>query len=104
MKRISPIAVGCLVACLVLVGGVLTAQAVEHSQHHYHHHSGTHSTLICTWFCAAGQTLETHQLLEERPIEFLLAIDQWLPITPHECFTVLATSRAPPSCPVVSII
>lgn len=98
MKRISPLLVAFLVTCLVVVSGVLTAQAVEHSQHHSQHHQGTHATLLCTWFCAAGQTLETDQVLVDGPVEFLLKIDQWHPITPQEFLIIPSVSRAPPSC------
>lgn len=97
MKRISPLFVACLVICLVVVSGVLTAQAVEHSQHHSHHHKGTHSTLLCTWFCAAGQTLESDQVLVAGPVEALLKIDHWRPVTPQEFLVILQVSRAPPS-------
>lgn len=98
MKRISPLSVACLVTCLLVLGGVMTAQAVEHSQHHSQHHKGAHSTLLCTWFCAAGQTLETNQVLVEGPVESLLTIDQWCPPTPQEFLAVLQVSRAPPTC------
>jgi hypothetical protein len=99
MKRISPFFVACLVTCLLVVGGVLTAQAVEHSQHHSQHHQGSHATLLCTWFCAAGQTLETNQVVVEGPVESLLIIDRWRPSTPQEFLVVLQISRAPPSRP-----
>lgn len=97
MKRISPLFVACLVTCLLVVGGVLTAQAVEHSQHHSHHGKSTHATLLCTWFCAAGQTLESDQVLVDGPVESLLRIDSWYPITPQEFLVILPVSRAPPS-------
>jgi len=97
MKRISPLFVACLVTCLLVVGGVLTAQAVEHSQHHSQHGKATHSTLLCTWFCAAGQTLESDQVLVDGPVEFLLRVEQWYPVTPQEFLVILQVSRAPPS-------
>lgn len=97
MKRISPLFVTCLVTCLLVVGGVLTAQAVEHSQHHSQHGKATHSTLLCTWFCAAGQTLESDQVLVDGPVEFLLRVEQWCPVIPQEFLVILPVSRAPPS-------
>lgn len=99
MKRISPFFVACLITCLLVVGGVLTAQAVEHSQHHSQHHKEAHATLLCTWFCAAGQILETNQVLVDGPVESLLKIDYWCPRTPQEFLVVLQVSRAPPSRP-----
>lgn len=97
MKRTSPLLVGCLVVCFLVVSGALSAQAVEHSQHHSEHHKGTHATLLCSWFCSAGQTLETNRGLVDGPIESLFTIDQWRPITPQEFFVISPSSRAPPS-------
>ncbi|MGD9853127.1 MAG: hypothetical protein AB7T38_17910 [Nitrospirales bacterium] len=98
MKRISPVFAGCLIACLMMVGGVLNAQAVEHSQHHSQHHPGTHATLLCSWFCAAGQTMETDPATVEGPVESLITIDQWRFTPPQEFLVILPVSRAPPSC------
>ena len=98
MKRISHLFVVCLVFCLLTLSGILTAQAVEHSQQHSHHHQGTHSTLLCTWFCAAGQTLETNRVLVDGPVESLLRIEDWRPITRQVIFVISPASRAPPPC------
>ncbi len=98
MKRISHLFVVCLVLCLLILSGILTAQAVEHSQQHSHHHQGTHSTLLCTWFCAAGQTLETNRVLVDGPVESLLRIEDWRPITRQVIFVIPPASRAPPPC------
>jgi len=89
MKRISPFFVACLITVLLVV--------VEHSQHHSQHHKGTHATLLCSWFCAAGQTLESDQVLVDGPVESLLRIDHWHPITPQKFLVILPVSRAPPS-------
>ena len=97
MKRTSSLVVGFLVVCLLGLSGVLSAQAVEHSQHHAQHHQGTHATLLCSWFCAAGQTLETNRGVIDGPIESLFTVDQWHPITPEESFVISPISRAPPS-------
>ena len=89
MKRIAPIVAVWLIACLLVVSGVLSAQAVEHSQHHAQHHANVHATLLCAWFCAAGQTIETVELVWE---------------TPTACFTTIVCSPSNPtqSTPLVS--
>lgn len=51
------VAIG-LTVCLLLLGGVASAQAVEHAGHHAHHQAATHATVLCSWMCAAGQVLE----------------------------------------------
>jgi len=48
-----------LLFCLVVVNGLLAAPAVAHADHHAKHEAGTHSTGLCAWQCAAGQSLET---------------------------------------------
>lgn len=48
-----------LLLCLVLVNGFLVVPAVAHADHHAKHEAGTHSTGLCAWQCAAGQSLDT---------------------------------------------
>ena len=98
MKRTSPVLVLSLIVCFLVVGNVLNAQAVEHSQHHSQHHPGTHATLLCSWFCAAAQTMGSDLVSVEGPVESLITIDQWRIIAPQEYLFILAISRAPPSC------
>ncbi|HEV8539940.1 MAG TPA: hypothetical protein VGQ60_02145 [Nitrospiraceae bacterium] len=47
-----------LVACLLLLSGLVYAQTVEHTVHHAHHQAATHGSVLCSWLCAAGQGLE----------------------------------------------
>lgn len=96
MKRIFPLFAVSLVLCLLTLSTILTAQSVEHRQHHSQHHQGTHSTPLCTWFCAAGQTLETHRMLVDGPVESLLRFEDWRPISPQVLFIIPPASRAPP--------
>ena len=59
-----------LVLCVVLVGGVASAQALSHDSQHAHHQKATHSTVLCSWMCAAGQVLDTTSplyLVEQSP-------------------------------------
>ena len=98
MKRFSPFIIAGLVFCLLVVGGVLTAQAVEHSQQHsQHHHQGTHATLLCSWFCAAGHSLDTNITYVDGPLESYLKIEQWNPLVRQPLLDVPSFSRGPPS-------
>jgi hypothetical protein len=47
-----------LVAGLLLLGGLGSAQATTHALHHAHHQAATHATAFCSWLCAAGQGAE----------------------------------------------
>ena len=96
MKRIAPIVTVWLIACLLVVSGVLSAQAVEHSQHHAQHHANVHATLLCAWFCAAGQTIETVELVWETPTACFTAI-VCSPSNPTQSNPLVSSpSRAPP--------
>jgi hypothetical protein len=44
--------------CLLLLGGLIYVQTVPHSLHHNHHQAATHSTALCSWLCAAGQSID----------------------------------------------
>ena len=90
-----------LVLCILLVGGIASAQSVTHGSQHAHHQKATHSTLLCSWMCAAGQAGEA------------VAVFIPLDVIPHEliepvsadelqvAFTTLLATRGPPSSSVV---
>jgi hypothetical protein len=85
-----------LVLCVLSVGGLAQAQSVEHAGHHAHHQAATHSTVLCSWMCAAGQAAEAATLLvplEVIPHEFveLTSADQVPAI-----FSCILASRGPP--------
>jgi hypothetical protein len=90
-----------LVLCLLAVGGLASAQSISHESHHAHHHKATHSTVLCTWMCAAGQVLDTvtaPALVERTPI-FLLE-----PWSTSECDLSVSSpfvSRGPPIDPAL---
>lgn len=58
MTRYSRIALvlGVLI-CFVVMSGVVSSQAAAHSFHHVHHNAATHSTVLCSLMCAAGQVV-----------------------------------------------
>jgi hypothetical protein len=43
-----------LILCLLAVSGLASAQSITHESQHAHHQKATHSTVLCTWMCAAG--------------------------------------------------
>ncbi|HRC44255.1 MAG TPA: hypothetical protein PLT27_09405 [Nitrospira sp.] len=49
-----------LLACsLLALQGLVYPHALEHVSHHAHHGADAHSTVLCSWMCAAGQDLDT---------------------------------------------
>lgn len=63
-----------LILCILVVGGLASAQSITHESHHAHHQKAAHSTALCSWMCAAGQGWEGASLptpLELIPLEFV---------------------------------
>ena len=86
-----------LVFCVLSVGGLAQAQAVEHAGHHAHHQAATHGTVLCSWMCAAGTVLDTEVVTfqaELSPIAFITLPNSVQPSI-EACQT--SSSRAPPS-------
>ena len=94
----SPFLAASLVVLLLLLGGVLSAQAVGHvSQHAHHHSSATHATTLCSWYCAAGQVHSGDLVAVAAPILSFLGIEEEEPATVTLVFVIASHSRAPPS-------
>jgi len=86
-----------LVFSVLFVGGLAQAQSVEHAGHHAQHQAATHSTLLCSWMCAAGTVLDTAVVTfqaELSPIA-LIALPHFVQLSIETCQT--SPSRAPPS-------
>lgn len=64
-----------LLLCLVLVNGLLAAPAVAHADHHAKHQAGMHSTGLCAWECAAGQSLDTATAVFSSSLQFVELAD-----------------------------
>lgn len=89
-----------LLACLVLVNGLLTVPAVAHADHHAKHQAGTHSTGLCAWQCAAGQSIETAPVVFVSTLQFVHLTDDpqvnQISIAAH----LSRFFRGPPALPV----
>ena len=86
-----------VVLCVLSVGGLAQAQAVEHAGHHAQHEAATHGTLLCSWMCAAGAVLDTAVVTfqaELSPIALVSLINAAQPSI-EACQS--SPSRAPPS-------
>jgi hypothetical protein len=86
-----------LVFCVLSVGGLAQAQMVEHAGHHAHHQAATHSTVLCSWMCAAGTVLDTAVVpfqIELSPIALITPSNS---VQPSIGVCQTSSSRAPPS-------
>lgn len=86
-----------LVLCILVVGGLASAQSISHESHHNtHHQKATHSTSLCTWMCAAGNVLDgisAPQVIERSPVA--LSDQPILQCAAHATLDSV-TSRGPP--------
>ncbi len=86
-----------LVCCVLSVGGLAQAQAVEHAGHHAHHQAATHGTVLCSWMCAAGTVFDS-AVVPFRAELSLIALHtppNLAQLDPELCLS--SSSRAPPS-------
>ena len=94
----SPFLAACLVASLLLLGGVLSAQAIGHASQHTHHHtSATHASTLCSWYCAAGQVHGGELDVMAAPILSFLGMENEELKIVIPLFIIPSPSRAPPS-------
>jgi len=86
-----------LVFCLLVVGGLASAQSIAHESHHAHHQKATHGTVLCSWMCAAGQVLDGASAPDLAQYALETFADDFLFLfTPHTALDSV-TSRGPPS-------
>jgi hypothetical protein len=84
-----------------VIGGLASAQSLSHESQHSHHQKATHSSVLCSWMCAAGQVLDTvtaPALIERSPVS--LAEQRTLPKF-SSGFSSIVTSRGPPNHPTM---
>lgn len=91
-----PFPVLCLVACLLLVGGVFANQSAAHSLHHDHHTATTHASVLCSWMCAAGQVVEVADPILDTPIH-VVGTAEGIPYSSVQTVSsLLVFDRGPP--------
>ena len=86
-----------LILCILAISGIASAQSLRHDTQHSHHQKSTHSTVLCSWMCAAGQAGEAATVLiplEIGPQEFaeLPSVDRI-----QTTFASSLSTRAPPA-------
>ena len=86
-----------LVLCVLSVGGLAQAQAVEHAGHHAHHQAATHGTVLCSWMCAAGTVLDSAVVTFQAELSPIALITLLNSAQPSIEVCQISSSRAPPS-------
>lgn len=86
-----------LLLCLVLVNGFVAAPAVAHADHHAKHQAGTHSTGLCAWQCAAGQSIDTAAVVLSSSLQFVDMVEAHQIDRVPTASPVLRLFRGPPA-------
>jgi len=85
-----------LVLCLLVIGGVASAQTFSHESQHSHHQKATHSTVLCSWMCAAGQVLDLSAAPSMADSALVALVEPFEPQTPSLPSLLSIPSRGPP--------
>jgi hypothetical protein len=97
MTRTQHIMVSVLLAgSLLALQGLVYPRALEHVAHHAHHGAGVHSTVLCSWMCAAGQDLDTVTGLFHVDVPLSGLVDPEVADSLQTERRALRTSRGPP--------
>ena len=64
-----------VLTCFLVMSGVVSSQAAAHSLHHVHHNAATHSTILCSLMCAAGQVVSVDEPVFDAPLTVLQALE-----------------------------
>ena len=85
-----------VLACFLIMSGVVSSQAAAHSLHHVHHNAATHSTTLCSLMCAAGHVVSVAEPVFDAPLTVLhaLEVSRVDPVT--ITIPTLRFSRGPP--------
>lgn len=85
-----------VLACFLVMGGVVSSHAAAHSLHHVHHNAATHSTILCSLMCAAGHVVSVSEPVFDAPLTVLhdleFSVDHPVTLT----VPTLHFSRGPP--------
>lgn len=86
-----------LIVMLVLIMGTTHRSYAAHITQHTHHHTpATHSTVVCSWLCAAAQTISGDPQIILHSFQLVALIERTLPEFPSFIPTPFLPTRAPP--------
>lgn len=85
-----------VLACFLVMSGVVSSQAAAHSLHHAHHNAATHSTILCSLMCAAGHVVSVAEPVFDTQFTVLHAIEVSIVHPVTLAVPTLHFSRGPP--------
>ncbi len=84
------------IAGYIALNGWLPFQAIGHLHEHAHHTAATHATALCSWLCAAGQTVQASDPFLKAEIRVIAEVEIFLPSLVPLILNLSPLSRAPP--------
>jgi hypothetical protein len=86
-----------LVACLLLVPALASPTTVTHEFQHAHHKAMHHSSPLCSWFCGAGQGIETSSIQLDSILQLLDLLETYSADEVLPAVATLRFFRGPPA-------
>ncbi len=81
---------------LFIMGTMHRSYASHITQHTHHHTPATHSTGVCSWMCAAAQTISGDAQVIPHSFQLVAFIEWTLPKFPSLISPLFLPTRAPP--------
>jgi len=82
---------------LILIMGTMHRSYASHvTQHTQHHTPATHSTGVCSWMCAAAQTISGDAHVISPSFQLIALLEGTLPEFPPLIAPLFLSTRAPP--------
>ncbi len=85
-----------VLACFLVMSGVVVNQAAAHSLHHAHHNAATHSHVLCSLMCSTGQAVHAAEPVFDATFNVLHGVSLFLFQPVAAAALMLRLSRGPP--------
>ncbi|MDH4361395.1 MAG: hypothetical protein OEW33_11750 [Nitrospirota bacterium] len=81
---------------LLIMGSMHRSYASHITEHTHHHTAATHSTGVCSWMCAAAQTISGDDHDISHSFQLVSLMEWTLPEFPSLISVRFLSTRAPP--------
>ena len=81
----------------IALNGWLPYQAIGHIHEHAHHTAATHATALCSWLCAAGQTIQVSDPFLKAELGVVAKLELLVPAVAQRILLFSPLSRGPPT-------
>ncbi len=85
-----------IIMLFLIMGSMHLTYASQITEHTHHHTPATHSTGVCSWMCAAAQTISGDNQDISPSFHLLALMEQAFPEFPSFFSSTFLPTRAPP--------